>query len=122
MANILVACEDEAGSHILHAELAALGHRVFMAATGRDAMEAALKEDADAAFLSATLPIFDGYETCRLMRDDPDFAPGLPIVIVSGEPRDARRLERCGASGFLSSRHESWELAEMLSPWLIRGH
>ena len=118
MASILIAGDDLESQEILSGELAGLGHTVLTAANGQEAYELALARLPDAVILAEAMSVFNGYETCRLLRGDPSFSPTLPVILTSGEPRNARQLEAAGATGFLPSRHEAADLRELLSEFM----
>ncbi|HOZ47131.1 MAG TPA: response regulator [Candidatus Hydrogenedentes bacterium] len=118
MARILVAGEDMAAVQALAAELAGEGHIVAEAATGQEAYDLALAEPLDLVFLEVVMPVFNGYETCRLLREDPDISATLPIVFLVSDDYDARRLETIRATDTLPKVHEAYEVRELLARYL----
>jgi len=118
MANILIAGGDTASLAVIEAELSAQGHQVISAVDGQDAYERVLAEIPDAVFLEANLPVFNGYETCQLLRGDPQVPPGLPIFVLTAADVDGRALQKVRPTGTLPKRHQAWELQELLSKHL----
>lgn len=118
MATILIAGEDIGCLAILESELSAEGHEVITAPNGQDAYDRALGAALDAVFLELNMPVFNGYETCRLLRDDPDVPPGLPIILLTSTDVNERAMEKAGPTDRLPKRHQAWELRELLSKHL----
>ena len=117
MAVIVIAGEDGAALGVLEAELESLGHEVVWAINGQDAYEAVLSGSAAVAFLETSMPVFDGIETCLMLRGDPDVAETMPIFLLTSADRDDRLVERAGATGELRRTHEAYELQELLSQY-----
>ncbi len=118
MAKILIAGEDYASLTVLEAELAAACHEVIVVHDGQLAYEAALEIRPDMVFLEVSMPVFDGYETCQMMRNDPDLPPALPIIFLTSPDANDRRLEKAGATGRLPKKHDTWQVPELLSQYL----
>lgn len=115
MATILLASEDARCTDMLAAELGAEGHRVISAGTGQEAYEAALAESPALVFLDMTLAVFNGLETCRMLRDDPAVPPKLPIYLLIGAPLDPRTVEKAGLSGCFPKTHETQQVRDLLA-------
>jgi len=98
--------------------LSAEGHQVICAANGQEAYEIALQEKPDLVFLDIMMPIYSGYETCELLRNDPEVPKELPIVFLTSLDADTRMLEKVGASDHLPKRHMVVELREVLAKHL----
>ena len=114
MAKILVAGEDLAAMANVEGTVEGEGHEVLTASDGFDAHATALKEQPDLVFLEVSMPVFNGFETCVMIRDDPDFDPELPIVFLTTDLVDAKKMEEVGATDQLPKIHLSVELQEML--------
>lgn len=99
---ILVAEDDEAFLDTLEAVLDADGRFLVVgrARDGRNAVELADRLDPDAVVMDIEMPVLDGVEATRLLREA---APGLPIVAISGHEYDERVLEirEAGASDYV---------------------
>ena len=118
MATILIAGEDTGCLAILESELSAEGHEVITAGNGQDAYDRTVAAAADAVFLEGNMPVFNGYETCRLLRDDPDVPPALPIIFLTSTDVNERAMETAGPTDRLAKRHQACELRELLSKHL----
>ena len=114
MALILIADDDSASFDVLAVALTAEGHEVLYAANGQEALEMAAGSRPDLIFLDVMMPVFDGYETCERMRNDPDIPEKLPIIFLTATEEDPRRIEQGGGSDYLTKRHMIAELQDML--------
>lgn len=114
MARILVADDDSASYEVLSVTLVAEGHEVFYAANGQEALEMAVKVQPDLIFLDIMMPVFDGYETCEQMRNNPDIPGNLPIIFLTSTDENQRKMKEVGASDYLTKRHMVADLQDML--------
>lgn len=73
------------------------GVNILTASNGSEALDLARKHSPDVVFLDLNMPIMDGDECCRAMKNDPELR-GMAIVMVTtdGRPQD---LERCRDAG-----------------------
>jgi CheY-like chemotaxis protein len=118
MARILVADDDAASLEVMATALAAEGHDVICASNGKEAYEMTLAERPDLVFLDIMMPVHDGYETCQLIRSDPEVPTALPIIFLSSADADPRKMEQVGASDTLPKRHMIVELRDALAKHL----
>jgi len=76
------------------------GYRVEEAANGEEAVEKGLKFQPKLLLMDLLLPGMDGWEVIRRLKGD-ERTSGLPVVVITGAPRDARASEaqiaECGA-------------------------
>jgi diguanylate cyclase (GGDEF)-like protein len=79
MATVLVADDNRANRQALAALLESAGHRVLVAADGREALEASRVEHPQLVISDVLMPLMDGYELARRLRDEPG-GPG-PCVL-----------------------------------------
>ncbi|MBM3457205.1 MAG: response regulator [Armatimonadetes bacterium] len=79
------------------------GYEVVTATNGIEAVQAAYREAPDLIVLDIFMPRMNGYQACRLLKDDPDLA-GIPILILSGSTSssDAFWSIQTGANRFLN--------------------
>lgn len=76
---------DDSSPERLHISriVAGAGCTVILAHGGKEALELAKKEKPDLIFLDVIMPEWDGYETCRQLRTDPE-TRDIPVVFVTG--------------------------------------
>jgi CheY-like chemotaxis protein len=73
-----------------------MGHTYRLVHDGRQALEAARDFRPDAILLDIGLPGMDGYEVCRLLRQDPDLK-GTTIIAQSGWGQDTHKASAAEA-------------------------
>jgi CheY-like chemotaxis protein len=111
MATVLVV-EDEFGiAELIDAILIDEGHRVVMAANGKQGLEMLTKEHPDLVFLDFMMPVMDGSAMLRSMREDPAF-DNVPVVLMSSMP-EAAVAERC--SGYTIFVRKPFKIADIVS-------
>ncbi|HET8893443.1 MAG TPA: response regulator [Gaiellaceae bacterium] len=111
---ILVAEDDEAFLDVVEALLTAEGFVVVgRAAHGREAVEIAAQLDIDAVVMDVEMPVLDGVEATRLLREQ---SAELPIVAISGHDYEERVLEirAAGADDYVRKARLEEELADAL--------
>jgi DNA-binding response OmpR family regulator len=118
MANIILATPDTLIYDVFSAEIAAAGHQVYWASNGQEAYELALAHAADAVLLDAQLPVFNAFETCEMLRDDPDIPAQLPILLLTDEDIDPHKLERAHLTMAFPKTHLAQALNETLGALL----
>jgi PAS domain S-box-containing protein len=93
------------------------GHETFTAHDGAAALEAAFMHRPDVALLDIGMPVLDGYETCRQLRQRP-WAREMVVIAVTGwaQEEDRRRSRDAGFDGHLSKPAEYAELAALIGP------
>jgi CheY-like chemotaxis protein/Tfp pilus assembly protein PilZ len=76
---------------------------VITATNGAEALNIARQQRPDLVFMDLHMPVMDGAESCRLMRQDPALAK-VPIIMVTaaGKPEDKALCLAAGCSGFLN--------------------
>nr|WP_294514119.1 PleD family two-component system response regulator [uncultured Rhodopila sp.] len=131
-ARILIVDDVPANTRLLEAKLAA---EYYQIATARDGFEAITKARAwqpDLILLDVMMPGMDGYECCRLLKDDA-VTLHIPVVMVTalGEPGERLRGLEAGADDFLTKPVEYdtlmtrvrslVRLKRLLDEWRARG-
>jgi len=67
------------------------GCLVVTATTGKEAIDRARADQPDMIFLDILMPEMDGYETCRLLANNPD-TKNIPVVFVTSKGQKADRV------------------------------
>jgi PAS domain S-box-containing protein len=111
--SILVAEDNEFNAQLLEQLLAARGHHVRVASSGREAVSLSGQQAFDLCLLDVHMPELDGIQVARAIRERERTAIGhLPIIAVTAGSRQEDR-ERCLAAGmddFLAKPIQSAEL------------
>jgi two-component system, cell cycle response regulator len=131
-ARILIVDDVPANTRLLEAKLAAEYYQVSSARDGFEALATARDWQPDLILLDVMMPGMDGYECCRLLKEDP-VTLHIPVVMVTalGEPGERLRGLEAGADDFLTkpvdydtllARVRSLvRLKRLLDEWRARG-
>jgi signal transduction histidine kinase/CheY-like chemotaxis protein len=109
---ILVVDDNRMNRRLLERFLNHLGHdEVTMAANGAECLEALELEEFDLVLLDMQMPVMNGYETVRRMRDDPRWEE-LPVIAVTAHAMvgDAERCLAAGCTGYIAKPFSASEL------------
>jgi signal transduction histidine kinase len=92
-ASILVVDDDAKSLMAMRELLQSPGLRVVVANSGQQALECALREDFAVVLMDARMPIVDGFETARRMREH-ERARHTPIIFLTGAYEDPPSMFR----------------------------
>ena len=115
MALVLIADDHENTVSVLTAEIEAEGHDVAIAMSGSEVCERVVADCPDLVFLGPSLAVHDGYETCSILRADPDVPERLPVLMLGSSDLDQRRMERAGVTTAFPREHGAADVRELLS-------
>jgi len=89
VAELILIVEDEPSlRETLSYNLSRLGYRVDTAVDGQSAIEAARRLIPDLIVLDIMLPILDGFEVCRILRQDMN----VPIIMLTARDEEIDRV------------------------------
>jgi len=109
---------------LLRLILGAAGYRVLDAYSGPEALEILHREKPDAMLLDVRMPGMTGYEVCRQIRADPEFAD-LPVIMVTALSLAEERIAgiEAGATDFISKPFNKKELlARVRASLMVAKH
>ncbi|MCP4348969.1 MAG: response regulator [Desulfobacterales bacterium] len=119
---ILLADDDMRNVYALSGELEEKGMKVCAAENGVKALEVLSREiDTDLVLMDVMMPVMDGYETIRKIREQPKYAR-LPVIALTAKAMKGDR-EKCieaGANDYLSKPVNVDQLFSMMKIWLYR--
>lgn len=100
---VLIANEDVAERKRMRDSLQRIGFNVDEAENGIEALSKFKEFPPDALLLDATMPVMDGYKTCKALRKMPK-GRMLPIVMITApdEEDSFKRAYEAGASSFVT--------------------
>jgi CheY-like chemotaxis protein len=94
---ILVVDDNRDSAESMSALLALDGHQTLMSHDGLDALEKAASFRPDVILLDIGLPLLDGYEVCRRIREQPGTEHVVMIATTGwGQPDDRRKSREAG--------------------------
>jgi CheY-like chemotaxis protein len=119
---VLVVDDDVRNIFALSSVLERRGMKVITANTGREAIEKLeLTPSPAIVLMDIMMPEMDGYETMRVIRENPEFRR-LPIIALTAKAMKGDR-EKCleaGASDYLAKPVNTEQLLSALRMWLHR--
>ncbi len=114
---ILIAEDDPTSLGVALAQLSKLGYRVEGVANGAEAIESLKHGTYDLVLMDCQMPVMDGYEATRHIRQSHTSA--IPIIAVTAHvlPGDLARCTRSGMNGFLPKPLDLSRLAATIAKW-----
>ena len=95
------------------------GHVASTAYDGQDAVETLERESFDVMLLDLTMPRMTGVEVVRWLRDRPDVAPGLRIVVISAWAGENRAvLQELGITTVMQKPLRIQQLTDLIAETL----
>lgn len=111
----LLIVDDEAGMRGYLKELLRTSYRIVLASDGQQALQMARSEQPDVMLLDLMLPIMDGLEVCRRLKQSQE-TKRIKIVLLTARVDEAAKIEalRNGANDFLTKPFSSVEVKTRL--------
>ena len=100
---VLLADDEESILLLVSATLSDERYTLVLARDGEEALQRALKEKPNLAFLDAMMPKMDGFEVCRRLRSHDDMAQ-LKVVMLTAlaQDSDKQRADEVGADYYFT--------------------
>jgi signal transduction histidine kinase/CheY-like chemotaxis protein len=120
-ARVLLVEDNQVNQLVAKGMLGKLGCAVLLANHGAEALRLLETETVDLILMDCNMPVMDGYETTRRIRQKTELS-GLPIIALTANALSDER-ERCRAAGmddYLAKPFRKDELAALLDQWLSR--
>jgi len=118
-ANILVVEDNELNQQVVMELLEDGGFEIDIAENGQIAVDMAVKKPYDIVLMDMQMPVMDGLEATKIIRQNPDMAM-LPIVAMTANAMESDR-ERCAEAGMvdhLAKPIEPERLFALLLKWI----
>ena len=118
-ARVLLVEDNPVNQLVAKGMLGKLGCEVLLANHGGEALSVLESQQVDLVLMDCNMPVMDGYETTRHIRQQPEHAQ-LPIIALTANALSDER-ERCRAAGmndYLAKPFRKEELAALLDQWL----
>ena len=108
---ILIVDDEPMNLKVISVILENYGYTYETARNGIEALEKAKSFSPDLVFLDIMMPEMDGYEACRLLKDDP-LTCHIPVVMVTALADKDSKLQglKAGANDFLTKPVDTTEL------------
>lgn len=100
--HVLVCDDDPLITDLLEHKLSARGYRVTVASNGEEALACMVEQRPDAILLDAMMPMMDGYEVLRRIRQEEAIAK-VPVIMLTArkQEQDIVGALELGANDFL---------------------
>ncbi|MGF2735099.1 ATP-binding protein [Marinobacter sp. DUT-1] len=118
---ILLVEDNQVNQLVASSLLKKLGHRVDHAENGKRALEALKNASYDLVLMDCQMPVMDGYEATRQIRENPDWKD-LPVIAVTANVMQGDR-EDCiaaGMSDYITKPYNRDQLRSAISRWAPR--
>lgn len=119
---VLVVDDNQMNQIVARRQLRALGLDCVVANDGHAGLAAIAADDVSLVLLDLSMPVMDGHEMARLVREREAASgrPRLPIVALSANVAESEqsRALASGMDGYLSKPVDLHRLAEMLRRWI----
>ncbi len=99
--------------------MAASGYKVYSAENGKEALDLIRKKKPDLIFLDMAMPVLNGYETARLIKED-DNLEDIPIIALSARtmPDEVRKALQAGCAEFIAKPFDVDQINDALTRYI----
>jgi len=120
---ILIVDDEPYSLNILDFSLDAEGYRVIQACDGEEALRLAQEHQPELIIMDVMMPRRDGFETCRLLKEDLRTG-SIPVVLLTAKnSREDREMgERVGADGYITKPFSPQRLLDTVNEYLGVAH
>ena len=119
---VLVVDDNRDAAHSIGIFLALEGHEAYTAGDGREALEIAARLAPDAVVLDIGLPLLDGYQVARALREGPATRGALLIALTGyGQQQDRLTAESAGFDHHFVKPVEPAALVACIEAWARRA-
>ena len=113
--NILLADDNRLVVKITSAILEDAGFSVSVAWDGLEAINKAYTEDPDLIILDIEMPKMNGYQVCRLLKDD-EFTRDIPVIMLTGRDQQSDKFwgMKTGADAYITKGFKPEQLLKVV--------
>ena len=108
---ILLVDDEDINLRLLTQWLIPLGYDIELASNGEEAVRKVRDSKPDLIILDIMMPVMDGYEACKILKEDPE-TKNIPIIMVTALHERKSKLKglSVSANDFLSKPIDQTEL------------
>jgi len=116
---VLVTDDIESNRLLLNKILTVYNLRVFEASNGLEALNIAKRNKPDVILMDLRMPIMDGYEAIKKIKDDPDIK-NIPVIVLtaSAMKSDESEIKKINCDGYIRKPVRRFELIKELKKHL----
>lgn len=115
--NILIAEDNEINQHVIKHILGKMGYKPGMVKNGLEAVEAVEQKNYELVLMDMQMPIMDGLEATRVIRQADVKQPVIIALTANAMPGDEQECLQAGMDDYLSKPVKVDELMNKLSKW-----
>ncbi len=122
MGKIIIADHDRDFREMAIFALRFAGHEAFGASDGGECLRIAKQVKPDLILVEVNMPVIDGYDPCRLLKQD-EVTASIPVVLMQspGQERDAQfGIKECGED-IIFKPIDPDQLTDRVKEWLKRA-
>ncbi len=112
---------DDSVTQSFHLKLALVraGLKVLTAVDGRTALKSLASDKVDVVLADVIMPMMDGYELCRQIKDNPKYVK-IPVILMSalGETHDQYWRQHAGADLYVAKTADAGKLIKAIEDLL----
>lgn len=112
---------DDSVTQSFHLKLALVraGFKVLTAVDGRTALKSLASDKVDVVLADVIMPMMDGYELCRQIKDNPKYVK-IPVILMSalGETHDQYWRQHAGADLYVAKTADAGKLIKAIEDLL----
>jgi CheY-like chemotaxis protein len=118
-ARILLVEDNPVNQLVAKGMLSKLGCEVVVSSHGGEALDVLAREAFDLVLMDCNMPVMDGYEATRLIRQNPQWLD-LPIIALTANamPEEREHCKSAGMSDYLAKPFHREELISLLDQWV----
>lgn len=119
--NIMIVDDDHRNVFVLASALEDYGANIIDAENGKAALELLRAQKVDLILMDIMMPVMDGYETIRIIREDEELKD-IPIIAVTAKSLKGDR-EKCidaGADDYISKPVDYDVLIRLVKAWIAK--
>ncbi len=116
---VLIVDDKEANRSVLTNLLLPLGFEVFEAVDGQDSINKMVEHKPDIILTDLVMPVMDGFEACRRIRQIPEFKD-IVIIMISASVFECHKVQsaEAGCDDFITKPIRAEELLKLLEKFL----
>lgn len=116
--NLLLVEDNQVNQVVASSMLRKLGHKVTLAENGKRALEALKSGKFDVVLMDCQMPVMDGYEATREIRQNPAWRD-LPVIAVTANVMQGDRDDclECGMNDYITKPYNRADLKSVINRW-----
>lgn len=119
MKKILIAEDNEMNRRLLRDVLAYYGYEIIEAENGQVAVEKAKQQPPDLIFLDIQMPVMNGYDAIKILKEMPETKHIKVIAMTSfAMAGDREKIMAAGFDEYISKPIDTRKLPETVKKWL----